>query len=1077
MSHNPTALAKVTRPTLPDVFPRKRLFDLLDVLRERPIIWVSGPPGCGKTTLIGSYIETLKIPCLWCNLDEGDSDPATFFYYMGQAAKKAAPRMRKSLPLLTPEYLPGISTFTRRYFENLSGRLKSSSVIVFDNYQEVPSKSKFHEIIRTGLSVISKDINTILISRREPHALFVRQKANRMMQEIGWDQLRFTLEETRELLQLNAQKKPSKKNIEDLYRIIDGWVAGLVLMLETERGQTFEPWQINDMTQQDIFNYFANEIFDKTDERTQKFLLKTAFLPEMTGKMAGKLTGQTGAGRILSRLNQTHYFTEKRSQQREPAYQYHPLFREFLLNKAAKTLSPEKFAGLRHGAAVLLEGTDQVEAAVTLYRENENWEEMIRLIMINGPVLLKQGRNLLLEKWISSLPSEKMRDNPWLHYWMGACCFPLNPSRSQSYLERAFDQFKAQRNTNGMFLAWSGMVDAIVYGFEDFKPLDRWIQELEIRMEQYNQLSSEEIKARVAASMFIALVFRQSQHPEIENWAEKAFLITKKDLDESIKALSLFNLANFRMMTGDLDEVASILYDLNRLAETADVSPLTQIRAKFAATVYYQGTGSYAECLKAMQEGLTISKNTGVHVMDSWLLMYGIAGALNYCDENTAELLFEKTACFLDRMTSLEMSVYHFLKARKALLRGNLEQGSAHVKLSLDLVEKVGPFQKRCWPLLVKAQVMHGLHKYKQADDDLAQVFTIAQQTKSRLFKFYALMIGAQFAYDRGKPLDGLESLRQALTFGKEQHYLNTFIDQPAVTTKLCAKALEAEIEVNYVQEIIRRRQLIPDDPPVHLENWPWALKIFTLGRFGLVRDGKAVRFTRKAQEKPLAMLKALIAFGGRDVHEEQIADALWQDTDGDLAHKSFATTLWRLRKLIGRPDAIVLRDGKLTLDPRYCWVDVWAFERLLRQAELTWKQGMEKNDMTNAIALVQKALDFYQGPFLAAEANSYWAISFRQRLQSRFLRAVKRLCEYWKQIGQHDKAVECFQRSLEVDDLAEEFYQDLMTCYWQLGRRMDALSIYERYKETVSSKLGVEPSPEANRLRKAIVSELNSGT
>ena len=911
MNQYPAALAKVNRPTLPEIFLRKRLFDLLDELRKRPIIWVSGPPGCGKTTLLGSYIETQNIPCLWYNLDEGDSDPATFFYYMGLAAKKAAPRMKNSLPLLTPEYLPGISTFTRRYFENLCDRIKSPSLIVFDNYQEVPNEAAVQDVIRIGLSEISEGINVILVSRSQPPASFIRQKANRMMETLGWDQLRFTLEESQTLLQLNAQKKLSNKTIDEMYRAADGWVAGLVLMQESVRAQTFEPRHNNEMTQRDIFNYFANEVFDKTDERTQEFLLKTAFLTEMTAKMAKEITGQSAAGRILSRLNQTHYFTEKRSQPRGPVYQYHPLFRDFLLEKAAVTLSPEKLASIRHGAAVLLENANQIEASVGLYCENRNWREMTRLIMKHGPLLLKQGRNLLLEKWLSGIPPKIFERNPWLHYWMGVSCFLLNPSRSKSSLERAFELFKERRDANGIFLAWSGMVDITVYSFENFKPLDRWIEELEVRMDEYNQLPSEEIKARVAASMFIALVFRQSQHPEIENWAEKALLITKKDLDESVKALSLFNLANFRMMTGELDEVASILYNLNQLSETADVSPLTQIRAKFAATVYYQGIGSYAACLKAMTEGLTISKKAGVHVMDSWLLMYGIAGALNHCDDKTAELLFAKMSSFLDRMSSLEMSVYHFLTARRALIQGNLENGCAHVKLSLDLVKKVGAFQKRCWPLLVKAQVMHGLHKHRQANDDLAQVFTIAKQTQSRLFEFYAKMIEAQFEFDRGKPADGLESLRQALTLGKEQHYLNTFIDQPAMTAKLCARALEAGIEVEYVQEIIRRRQLIPSEPPVHLENWPWTLKIFTLGRFGLVKDGKPLQFARKAQEKPLALLKALIAFGGREVHEEQIADALWPEADGDLAHKSVATTLWRLRKLIGYPEAIQLSDKK----------------------------------------------------------------------------------------------------------------------------------------------------------------------
>ena len=118
-----SSMSKITRPILTGVFPRKRLFRHLDRLRKRPVIWVSGPPGCGKTTLVASYLQTCKIPCLWFQLDEGDADPATFFYYLGQAAARASPRKRKTLPLLTPEYFQDIPTFTRRYFEELYSRL------------------------------------------------------------------------------------------------------------------------------------------------------------------------------------------------------------------------------------------------------------------------------------------------------------------------------------------------------------------------------------------------------------------------------------------------------------------------------------------------------------------------------------------------------------------------------------------------------------------------------------------------------------------------------------------------------------------------------------------------------------------------------------------------------------------------------------------------------------------------------------------------------------------------------------------------------------------------------------------
>ena len=126
---------------LKNVLPRVRLFDLMDRLRERSAVWVSGLAGCGKTCAVASYIEKLDIPCLWYEIDEGDADPATFVYYMGLATKKLSPRKRKLLPLLTPEYLPGLATFSRRFFEAVYGRLKSPMLFVFDNYQQLPHDS------------------------------------------------------------------------------------------------------------------------------------------------------------------------------------------------------------------------------------------------------------------------------------------------------------------------------------------------------------------------------------------------------------------------------------------------------------------------------------------------------------------------------------------------------------------------------------------------------------------------------------------------------------------------------------------------------------------------------------------------------------------------------------------------------------------------------------------------------------------------------------------------------------------------------------------------------------------------
>ena len=123
MINQEASTGKITRPNLQNVYQREKFFDILDRCRKKPIIWIYAPPGAGKTTLINSYIESRKLQCLWYQMDSSDKDPATFFHYMGIAAARASIR-KEPLPHLTPEYLPGLRTFTREYFSELSKNFK-----------------------------------------------------------------------------------------------------------------------------------------------------------------------------------------------------------------------------------------------------------------------------------------------------------------------------------------------------------------------------------------------------------------------------------------------------------------------------------------------------------------------------------------------------------------------------------------------------------------------------------------------------------------------------------------------------------------------------------------------------------------------------------------------------------------------------------------------------------------------------------------------------------------------------------------------------------------------------------------
>jgi two-component SAPR family response regulator len=213
-------------------------------------------------------------------------------------------------------------------------------------------------------------------------------------------------------------------------------------------------------------------------------------------------------------------------------------------------------------------------------------------------------------------------------------------------------------------------------------------------------------------------------------------------------------------------------------------------------------------------------------------------------------------------------------------------------------------------------------------------------------------------------------------------------------------------------------------------------------------------------------MLKALIAFGGKEVREDQIEDALWPEADGDAAHPSFKTNLHRLRNLISFEKAIHLQEGRLTLDDRCCWVDAWAFEHIFEQADTNWKEGQ----VDRAVKFTQKLIQMYKGPFLGGEIDEPWKVSIHERLRSKFLESIVRLGLYWQNSEHFEKAIECYQRGLEVDDLSEEFYQGLMICYHHLGQRTKALSAYNRCKKILSATLGINPSPKTEAIYRTIV-------
>jgi LuxR family transcriptional regulator, maltose regulon positive regulatory protein len=219
------------------------------------------------------------------------------------------------------------------------------------------------------------------------------------------------------------------------------------------------------------------------------------------------------------------------------------------------------------------------------------------------------------------------------------------------------------------------------------------------------------------------------------------------------------------------------------------------------------------------------------------------------------------------------------------------------------------------------------------------------------------------------------------MRLGREHGYVNSQIWVPPLMARLCARALDAGIETDYVRDLVRRRRLVCDPPPVEVEAWPWAVRIFVLGRFVVRIDDRPLAWTGKVPRKPLALLKVLVVHGPGGVREALLMDRLWPEADGDAARRALTTALFRLRRLLGRDAAVLRANGEIALNPALCWVDLWAAERLLDNATAV---NPDRAREGHAARWIERASALYRGPIVGPDEDEGSAAMRDARLRRR---------------------------------------------------------------------------------------------
>jgi len=991
-------------------YPRMRLFKSLDLQRHQRVVWISGPAGAGKTTLAVSYLVTRNLKFVWYQLDVRDGDPAAFFYYLREAMAKAWPRSKEDLPLLTPEYLAGLRTFTRNFFATFFARMRAPAALVFDNFQDLPEKCITQELLEPALSEIPQGIRVIFLSRGGQPAALARFKVQQSLHSVDAESLKLTPTEARGIARLQNGSRFDWKALEPYHERFQGWMAGWILLLTHLRGKGKSGVGFPRSARDTVFQFFATQLFDNAAPDVQDLLLKTSLLPQVAVSSAVSLTGIAGAAKIFEELEHRNYFTTRLASA-EPVYQFHPLFHDFLRDRIVRDLSAADLRSLqRRTASVLCERT-QYEDAATLMIQSEDDAGLAQLALARAPMLAQQGRFETLANWLRALPVIFQHSNPWIAYWLGMCRMRTDLKEARDHLERAYVLFKRVADPLGQYSAWAGIIETYYYQWDDFTPIDPWFDELELLQRESPMSRWPQVEARVVYAVVIVFGFARADRHDLKAWVERAWALWNSNHDLQARGPMMACLGLYYFWKADAVRLRPLLADLRQFAAAEALDPFIRLQSHWILSCQWI-IGDLAEAQEWIRLALTLSERVGVRIFDGFFFSCGaaicqirddVAGAARYTE------LLRKT---LSPGRRIDVSLNLFYAAWLAQRRGDCQGACSTLEQALDIADRSNTGHARAVVQASLAEALTPLGNSQKAMALIDAAENYARDSDNTMLTYICLLARAWDAL-RNHGLTACAPLLSAAFRHGRDHDFTIYPGWLAPKmSELCASAIRLGIEMDYASRLIRLRNLMPDASCATLKDWPFPVKIYALGNFSVWRNGEALKFSGKSPKKPLELLQGIIAWGGRNVDERSLAAALWPRAEDSV--QALAVTLHRLRKLIG-DETIERQDGHLSLNPRRAFVDVWALQNVL----LLTAAACQAHDADAVVPLTQQLMALYGGAFLSGNGAVHWAASLRAKLRKELLGQLGAAADLMLQAGLHSEAAAARRRAAEIDSMS----------------------------------------------------------
>ncbi len=970
----------------------------------------------------------------------------------------------------------------------LQDHIDSDVLLVLDDLHAIDDSPMAWRFVEALVRLAPAELHLLITSRGELPFGVERLRGQGQVMDMGGPALAFSAAEIGGIIDaVLAEEELTADDREHVAERVlaatDGWPAAVRLALEAYRGAPVERrTQALDRLQHPdgpLFAYLAEEVVSRASEGTRDLIARAVHFDRFCAPLCVAI-GSPDAAAILGRLARRALFLQSHPDG-DGWYSLHGLVREFTLSRLP--LPPEEVRSMHARAAAWFEGEGLLEAALDARMLADDPAALAAFLSGHAPTLVLGGATRKVIEAVAGVPVAERTAR--LERAVGEAHLVRGDWREA---HAAFDRAAGKRGHLDAATAWRmGLIHGLrgayaealeIYGKavvdgsqpSDEAMLDAWIasahyhrgdtaasREAAARALQGAQSAGDD-RALAAAYTAIAMSHDLDHQPGLARQGFETALEVAERAGDMLQVVRIRSaMGVLALEAGRFGDALDVLDGAVRLAETVGFAAF-QARALVSRGRAKQGVGRFEEALADFAAARDVYERIGspsvayaltregsLHVLrgdlflargaferavraasdadDAYTLApacMGLAGAIALDDPDEARRLVAKA---LELGAELDPVDLHIGAARVALALGDKESAARHAASVVQVADQ------------------------RRDDPGLASGLEIQAETEDDPVEARRLVEAAAAIWERSPSPFGIA--RNRLVFatvvgGSDGRA--AAVEAEALFRSLGARG-RAAAAASRIDALDRAAR-----PP---------LRIGSLGRFRVVRDGEVVPATAWQSKKARDLLKILVARRGRPTTRETFFELLWPDEDPEPLGNRLSVAQATVRGVLD-PDRrypaeyfLVADKSSLALDLEHVDLDIARFLDGAAAASRALRAG----DVVTAQRELEAAEALYGGDFLEEDPYEDWAVATREEAQATYIGIARQLAASAAATGDADLATRYYLRILERDPYDESAHLGLVDALRAAGRHGEARRRYGFYAAKME-EIAVEAAP-----------------